>query len=171
MNLLERLAEYQERQKRHDLDYHSDIVKPGKNFRLKHIALHFSKYAYPLMQGSSHPGYMKVFTDTFVMTMSASNVLEMTFTSTPEKLAIEDSCFFQEYVFFTSLFSKACESTDHQEDYPTDDTWMNCIDNLLRICVSEADRMGVDIVANATDRLQHVEKMIDLRRSTKQKRL
>lgn len=167
MNLLERLAEYQERQERHDFDYHADIVEPGKNFRLKHIALHFSKYAYPLMQGSGNPAYMKVFTDTFIMTMSASNVLEMAFTAEPEKPIFEDFSFFQEYLFFTSLFSKACESTDHHEDYPTDDTWKNCIENLLRICIIEADHMGVDIIANATARLQHVEKIIDLKKLNK----
>lgn len=162
---VKKLSEYQRIQSIHDNDYHSDIVDPGSVYRLKHIALHFAKYASKLMNEDSAAAYSKAFIDTFIMAISASVVLEIDFKKVKLDIDSSDNIFFYKFINNMSLFAKACESVDHKEVFPVYENQVNSILNLINACYFESKRKKIDVLRDAKSRLKDVEKIIDKKRN------
>ena len=161
MDLLRQLSEYQNIQRKHDIEYHADIVSMSELDRMKHISLHFQKYSYPLMNCEKTEAFTKAFVDTFIMAISASTILDL------KELKIEtdhDEDFFKAFIKNTSLFAKACESQDHKELFPYKAAWIESTRNLIDLSLHKSKKMKIEIFLLARERLSYVELTIDQKR-------
>ena len=123
------LNAYQARQLKHDRTYHREIWSLGVSRGMKHVALHLIKYlanlsALPVSSNENK----RALIDSFIMIISAGNLLNFPFcavldvSSSPSEETLDDS-FVDEYIRLLAEMAKACEATDHQEDYPIRAVW------------------------------------------------
>ncbi len=157
----EKLIAYQRLQMRHDEVYHHEIFVLGISRRMNHVALHLIKYLAPLFSlPSSAPENKKAFIDAFIMVVSASNLLGI---SLVKDLVIDEFSnssqdFVNTYIQLLAELSKACEATDHQEDYPIRATWNKNIRKFFILLIREAESRGISILEDASHRLASVKR-------------
>ena len=156
----EELNAYQRLQMKHDEIYHPEIVALGISRRMNHIALHLVKYLGILSSlPVSAEENRRVFIDSFIMIVSASNLLGIYLA---EELLIDginyiDGNFINEYIRLLAELAKACEATDHQEDYPIRATWNKNIRRFFFLLVREAHSRNISILEESSRRLASVE--------------
>ncbi|MEH2299266.1 hypothetical protein [Nostoc sp.] len=156
----EELNAYQRLQMKHDEIYHPEIVALGICRRMNHIALHLVKYLGILSSlPVSAEENRRVFIDSFIMIVSASNLLGIYLA---EELVIDginyiDGNFIDEYIRLLAELAKACEATDHQEDYPIRATWNKNIRRFFFLLVREAHSRNIFILEESSRRLGSVE--------------
>ena len=156
----EELNAYQRLQMKHDEIYHPEIVALGISRRMNHIALHLVKYLGILSSlPVSAEENRRVFIDSFIMIVSASNLLGIYLA---EELVIDeinyiDGNFLDEYIWLLAELAKACEATDHQEDYPIRATWNKNIRRFFFLLVREAHSRNISILEESSRRLAAVE--------------
>ena len=156
----EGLNAYQRLQLKHDAVYHSEILMLGVSRRMNHIALHLIKYLGSLSSlPDSAPENRRAFIDAFIMVVSASNLLGIHLV---KNLVIDetndiDSPFIDEYIQLLAQLAKACEATDHQEDYPIRATWNKNIRKFFSLLVREATLRNISLLEEASRRLASVE--------------
>lgn len=157
----EGLNAYQRLQMKHDEIYHHEIFALGVSRRMNHVALHLIKYLGSLSSlPVSASENRRAFIDAFIMVVSASNLLGI---SLARDLAIEeanniDGTFINEYIQLLAELAKACEATDHQEDYPIRATWNKNIRKFFSLLVREATSRNVSLLEEASCRLASVER-------------
>jgi hypothetical protein len=157
----EKLNTYQSLQLKHDEVYHHEIFVLGISRRMNHVALHLIKYLAPLSSlPISAPENKKAFIDAFIMVVSASNLLGI---SLANNLVINEFTnssqdFINTYIQLLAELSKACEATDHQEDYPIRATWNKNIRKFFILIIREADFRSISILEEATHRLNSVKR-------------
>lgn len=154
----EGLNAYQRRQINHDYVYHHEICVLDISRRMNHVTLHLAKYLNPLSSlPISEPENNKAFIDSFIMIVSASTLLNI---SLVEELRIEEEnrrSFIENYIQLLSSLAKACEATDHQEDYPIRVVWNKTIRKFFRLLVHEATSRNISLLTEANRRLDCVE--------------
>jgi hypothetical protein len=157
----EKLTAYQRLQMKHDEVYHHEIFVLGISRRMNHVALHLIKYLAPLFSlPSSATENKKAFIDAFIMVVSASNLLgislakDITVTNTDSNAS---QVFVNTYIRLLAELSKACEATDHQEDYPVRSIWNRNIRELFILLVREADSRNISLLDEASRRLASVK--------------
>ncbi len=156
----EELNAYQRLQMKHDEIYHHEIVALGISRRMNHIALHLVKYLGILSSlPVSSAENSRAFIDSFIMIVSASNLLGI---SLAKELVIDginyiDGNFIDEYIRLIAELAKACEATDHQEDYPIRATWNKNIRSFFSLLVREAHSRNISILEESSRRLASVE--------------
>ncbi|WP_207714278.1 hypothetical protein [Scytonema sp. UIC 10036] len=157
----EELNAYQRLQMKHDEIYHHEIIALGISRRMNHIALHLVKYLGILSSlPVSAPENSRAFIDSFIMIVSASNLLGI---SLAKELVIDginsiDGNFIDEYIQLLAELAKACEATDHQEDYPIRSTWNKNIRKFFFLLVREAHSRNISILEESSRRLASVER-------------
>lgn len=73
----DQLLNWQRDQYEHDMKYHFDILSLHRNDRLKHYALHFSKYAGRIARGDAEQKTaIDTFTDALLVSLSTANALQ-----------------------------------------------------------------------------------------------
>lgn len=156
----EELNAYQRLQMRHDEIYHQEIVALGVARRMNHITLHLVKYlgilaSTPVLAEENK----RAFIDSFIMIVSASNLLEISLVKhlDCDKINHIESNFIDEYIEIISQLAKACEATDHQEDYPIRSTWNKNISRFFLLLVHEAQSRNISILEESSRRLASVE--------------
>ena len=157
----EELDAYQYLQMKHDEIYHREIFVLSISQRMNHVALHLVKYlaslfSFPVSAAENR----KAFIDSFIMVVSASNLLGL---SLSKHLVIHeennfDEDFIKEYIKLLSNLAKACEAADHQEDYPIRASWNKNIQDFFSLLVCEANLRNVSLLEEAITRLTSVEK-------------
>jgi hypothetical protein len=156
----EELNAYQLLQMKHDEIYHHEIIALGISRRMNHITLHLAKYLGILFSlPVSAAENKRAFIDSFIMIVSASNLLGI---SLAKELVIDginyiDGNFIDEYIRLIAELAKACEATDHQEDYPIRATWNKNIRRFFFLLVCEAHTRNISILEESSRRLDSVE--------------
>ncbi len=159
----EELNSYQRLQMKHDEAYHHDIIALGISRRMNHIALHLIKYlgilsSLPISAAENR----RAFIDSFIMIVSASNLLGILlakeWTINGMHYNYINGNFIDEYIQLLAQLAKACEATDHQEDYPIRATWNNNIRKFFFLLIKEADSRNISILEESIQRLASVEK-------------
>ena len=157
----EGLNTYQRLQMKHDEIYHHEIIVLGVSRRMNHVALHLIKYLGSLSSlPVSASENRRAFIDAFIMVVSASNLLGI---SLARELAIDEpnninGSFIDDYIQLLAELAKACEATDHQEDYPIRATWNKNIRKFFFLLVREARSRNISLLEEASHRLASVEK-------------
>jgi hypothetical protein len=158
----ESLNTYQLLQIKHDEIYHHEILVLGIARRMNHVVLHLIKYLAPL---SSFPisssENRKAFIDSFIMVASASNLLGISLARNLEINEVDaaaDAIFIDRYIQLLAELAKACEATDHQEDYPIRITWNENIQKFFLLLLRESASRNISIVEEASHRLASVER-------------
>lgn len=157
----EELNAYQRLQMKHDEVYHHEIFVLGVSRRMNHVALHLIKYLGSLSSlPVSASENRKAFIDAFIMVVSASNLLGI---SLEKDLVIDeandiDETFINEYIQILAELAKACEATDHQEEYPIRATWNKNIQKFFFLLVREANSRNISLLEEAIHRLASVER-------------
>jgi hypothetical protein len=166
-DIYRRLNAYQILQLRHDKLFHQEIFVLDISRRMNHIALHLTKYLgslyYSPMLAS---GYRKAFIDAFIMVVSASNLLGISLAHYLSSAASQEEIegdFICNYIQSLSSLAKACEASDHQEDYPIREVWNKNIKTLFLLLLRESALLNVDVLREARERLVAVEKEHPLR--------
>jgi hypothetical protein len=154
------ISDYQYLQMKHDEIYHHEIVALSISKRMSHITLHLVKYlgilsSKPVSSAENH----RAFIDSFIMIVSASNLLGI---SLEKELSTNDINytaynFIDEYIGLLAQLAKACEATDHQEDYPIRATWNNSILRFFFLIAHEAGLRNISILKESSQRLASVE--------------
>nr|WP_290222523.1 hypothetical protein [Trichocoleus desertorum] len=158
----EALNAYQCLQMKHDEIYHHEILVLGISRRMNHVALHLIKYLGSLTSTPiSAEKNRRAFIDAFIMVVSASNLLGI---SLEKELVIEEintnsnESFIFGYIQLLAELAKACEATDHQEDYPIRATWNKNTKSFFRLLMHEAVSRNISIIEEAIQRITEVEK-------------
>ncbi|MBD2204899.1 hypothetical protein H6G33_04435 [Calothrix sp. FACHB-1219] len=157
---VEILNDYQLLQMQHDKIYHYEIVALGISRRMNHIVLHLVKYLGILssMPASSREN-SRAFIDSFIMIVSASNLLGISLAKEvfSNKINYGFGNFIDEYIHIIAELAKACEATDHQEDYPIRATWNKNIIKFFLLLIREAESRNISIIEESSRRLVCVE--------------
>lgn len=128
MTLVQQMMDYQDR---HDLVNHPDIYNQGVNFKLKHFALHLSKYFARLILVDRPLN--DIFVDTLLITLSLTNTLnarvdEFSYEGSNSNISVQ-----REFAKVIEDLSKSLDSIDHIEVHNSREV-LNCIpDRLLKI--------------------------------------
>ena len=111
---------------RHDELYHREISRLPTQTKLKHMALHFAKYAGNLIESGGDPAaFKRIVTDVFVIATSTANALNVRVAEELSDLA-DDAAFTENPMMAmrdvltinAGRMAAACEKLDHLEDYP-----------------------------------------------------
>ncbi|NJR48208.1 MAG: hypothetical protein HC780_00335 [Leptolyngbyaceae cyanobacterium CSU_1_3] len=156
----ESLSAYQRLQMKHDEIYHHEIFVLGVSQRMNHVVLHLIKYLGVLFSlPVSSLENRRAFIDSFIMIVSASNLLGISLARnlSTEEVTSPDGIFINEYIQLLAKLAKACEATDHQEDYPIRATWNKNIQDFFSLLVREAISRDISILKEASHRLTSVE--------------
>jgi len=158
------LDELQLEQFKHDEIYHREIARLTTQDRLKHMALHFAKYAGNLAEHSDEAAIRKAVTDTFVIAVSTANILNVQLSKalkSEQGSGADDRSFGQILTIYAGKMAAACEKLDHLEDFPFRPVIRDSALALLQAATNEASRRGWDITSLTRDRLAGVkQKMI-----------
>ena len=124
--------------------------------------LHLAKYLGALSQDSDSDAYRRVFVDSFIMIASASNILALRMSDwieglNPDCSELKSSEYTQQYISALSSLAKACDATDHIENFPMNVTWKNSIVEFLRLTISRAYATEVQLISEAITRLDSIE--------------
>ena len=151
------LDSYQRIQYDHDKLYHPEILCLGVLGRMKHIVLHLMKYRAALSAYQEDDIKNKqAFVDTFIMLVSACNTLNLRISTFDFNDATKQD-FLEDYLQIVGNLSKACESADHQEDFPINSTWKSNIELLLKKLLKEAANRNLELLNLSKVRLEKVE--------------
>ena len=103
----------------HDEKYHREIARLTVQDRLKHMALHFAKYAGEIFAGPSDDKFRRLVTDTLIIGISAANTLNIRLADVVGQTDTGDvSDFDRQLVIAAGRMATACEKLDHLEDFP-----------------------------------------------------
>jgi hypothetical protein len=151
----------QAKQQSHDIKYHPDILYMGIGGRMSHVVHHLTKYLSSLFHENSESAiFKKTFVDCVIMTLSAANQLGIRLSTLSYETHTDN--FISSYIKILAVLAKACESSDHQEDYPIRRTWNNEIKNMFLLLLSEAEKLGINIEEEVSERLSMVESANEL---------
>ncbi|MCB2085407.1 MAG: hypothetical protein H6920_00425 [Sphingomonadaceae bacterium] len=105
----------------HDEKYHREISRLSVQDRLRHMALHFAKYAGRLHDEPSNEVIKRTAVDTLIIAISCANILNRDIsTITP---SVANGCvgleqFSRTLSVAAGEMAGACERIDHLEDFP-----------------------------------------------------
>ena len=104
----------------HDEKYHREICRLSTQDRLRHMSLHFAKYAGRLLDDPSDADFRQIAVDTMVIAVSCANILNvdlpLTFAPTAGKLTRSE--YTRRLTIAAGKMAAACEKLDHLEDFP-----------------------------------------------------
>lgn len=144
----------------HDEKFHREIARLTVQDRLKHMALHFAKYAGEFITAVEDEARRKrLATDVFVIAISTANVLNMRLS---DRISFPDATLdAQEFLFSLAVnagrMAAACEKMDHLEDYPFRTEIAAALVQLATAAVAYAKGRGWNLEALVHDRLQPVK--------------
>lgn len=104
----------------HDEKYHREISRLPVQDRLRHMTLHFAKYAGRLLDGPSGADFRKTATDTMIIAISCANILngDLTKKKVASGIDLSHGAFVKRLAISAGRMAAACERLDHLEDFP-----------------------------------------------------
>lgn len=157
------LDQLQLEQFKHDEVYHREIARLSTQDRLKHMALHFAKYAGNLVESDDDAVVQKTLTDTFIIAVSTANTLNLRLSDVvgANEHPLDNRNFAQLLAIYAGRMAAACEKLDHLEDFPFRPIIRESTISLLHAAAHEADCRGWNITDLVRARLAGVkQKMI-----------
>ena len=162
------LDQLQLEQFQHDEKYHREIARLTVQDRLKHMALHFAKYAGNLAEaGTDQARVQRVVIDVFIIGTSSANILNLRL---PGALYDQQEAstgdwdvdrFAAVLTIQAGRMAAACEKLDHLEDFPFRATVAKAAVTLVDGAIKFAEACGWDLAALVRSRLGTIkEKMI-----------
>jgi hypothetical protein len=149
---------------KHDEMYHREIARLNIQDRLKHMALHFAKYAGNVAEAGNDEGALKkAVTDTFIIAVSTANILNARLPDvlSSGKIEVSSSSFGNALAIHAGRMAAACEKLDHLEDVAFRPVIRENALALLSAAMGEAERRGWTIADLVRARLAGVkQKMI-----------
>lgn len=173
------MLDLQWQQLTHDERYHRDILSLSVPNRIRHMTLHFSKYAGLLVdiEAEDTATIDRVIVDCFIIALASANTLsldlqrvlcmerlslsefgEMSAKALARPVSREYSWFLQRLVQHTGRMAKACESLDHLENVAFHEMLANNVVSITRIVLAEAASRSKDLKQLMRDRLDKVER-------------
>jgi hypothetical protein len=142
----------------HDERFHREISRLSVQDRLKHMTLHFAKYAGELLSDESKRDPREVLVDTFIIAISTANILGLDL----EKFDLEDPVegslpFATRLSVATGRLAAACEKLDHLEAFPFRETIADGVIVIIRSSKAEAELRQLDIFSAVNKRLDIVK--------------
>ena len=105
----------------HDEKYHREISRLPIQDRLRHMAMHFAKYAGRLHEDQAVPQFERIATDTLIIAISCANILNIDLSArSPAAGGMDASqaAFTKHLAIAAGRMAAACEKLDHLEDFP-----------------------------------------------------
>ena len=105
----------------HDEKYHREISRLPIQDRLRHMAMHFAKYAGRLHEDQAVPQFERIATDTLIIAISCANILNVDLAAKSLAVGCADAsqaAFTKRLAIAAGRMAAACERLDHLEDYP-----------------------------------------------------
>lgn len=146
----------------HDELYHREISRLTTQAKLKHMALHFAKYAGNLMESGGDPAaFRRIVTDVFVIATSTANALNVRLANEIADVAalnVDSMAAMSEALTINAgRMAAACEKLDHLEDYPFRPVIKAAAIELLRASLSVCRKEGWVIQELVSSRLQPIK--------------
>lgn len=155
------LDQLQLEQFKHDEMYHREIARLSTQDRLKHMALHFAKYAGNVAESGEDEGALKkAVTDTFIIAVSTANILNVRLSDALSSGRSEglSASFGNALAIHAGRMAAACEKLDHLEDVAFRPVIRENTIALFIAALTEAERRGWDIYDLVRARLAGVKK-------------
>ena len=142
----------------HDEKYHREIARLTVQDRLKHMALHFAKYAGEMFANPSEDKYRRLVTDTLIIAISAANTLNMRLADIVGQTDTSNaSDFDRQLVVAAGRMATACEKLDHLEDFPFRPHIAGEVIKIVNAALSVFFENGWDVPTTIKDRLAPVK--------------
>lgn len=174
------LLSLQAEQLEHDEGYHKEISRLNIQDRLRHITLHFAKYAGQLLQlDENDQEFQRLLTDVFIISLSCTNVLNRrvwdelhcAVAEDPADLAelgrhlageedvskLNVDAFARVVAINAGRMSAAAEKLDHLEDFPFRRAFNEGCISLAAAAITFAGVRGWDLASMTRDRLTGVK--------------
>jgi hypothetical protein len=144
----------------HDEKYHREISRLSVQDRLRHMALHFAKYAGRLNDRPTDEVVKKTAVDTLIIAISCANILNMDL-SKKSLIAIgkevNNSEFSRLLIVAAGKMAGACERIDHLEDFPFRKVIAEQVEVILSTALAFLIDNGWNVVSEMNDRLSGVK--------------
>lgn len=143
----------------HDEKYHREIARLTVQNRLKHMALHFAKYAGNLADAPQDQAVKRLVTDIVVIAMSSANILNLRLSDQHNALrgGRGESGFATAITIAAGRMAAACEKMDHLEAFPFRERISEAVLELLSQALAFAEARGWDVEEMVAARLQPVK--------------
>lgn len=105
----------------HDEKYHREISRLTMQDRLRHMTMHFAKYAGKLHEVPNGHQFRRIVTDTLIIAISCANILNIDLNVTPLAAGGADAsqpAFTKRLAVSAGRMAEACEKMDHLEEFP-----------------------------------------------------
>ena len=123
----------------HDEKHHREISRLSTQDRLRHMTLHFAKYAGRILDDPSEAIFKQTAVDTLIIAVSSANSLNLDISKTdagdlPARLTKQG--FSGRLVVSAGKMAAACEKLDHLEDFPYRRTLSDEVMAILKACIA-----------------------------------
>lgn len=145
---------------KHDETYHREISRLSVQDRLKHMTLHFAKYAGSLATDVSECQYKRILTDAFIIAVSSANILNLDIGQklTLDRLISQSNIDFQRGLSIAAgRMAAACEKLDHLEAVPFREDLIEGILDILALTINEFVNRELQAEKLVSDRLTPVK--------------
>lgn len=143
----------------HDEKYHREICRLSTQDRLRHMSLHFAKYAGRLLDDPSDADFRQIAVDTMVIAVSCANILNVDllgkFVPFAGKLAQPE--YTRRLAIAAGKMAAACEKLDHLEDFPFRPTLTTQALGILTDSVALFQTEGWEPVQEMSQRLAKIK--------------
>lgn len=144
----------------HDEKYHREISRLSVQDRLRHMALHFAKYAGRLNDRPTDEVVKKTAVDTLIIAISCANILNIdlskkSFLATGKE--VNKSEFSRLLIVAAGKMAGACERIDHLEDFPFRKVIGEQVEVILSTALAFLIDNGWNVVSEMNGRLSGVK--------------
>lgn len=172
MNSTMNLYRMQSRQREHDVRHHTDIHGGDPKQRMTHYEFHYAKYVGKIAELTRQPdekalsaGLDKIVTDAFIITLAASDALNIDFKAAPAQTAAQPlpskKAAAEELLYDLAIYqggiAKALDSYDHLESFAIGDEMRRCTQEIMRVLLTAADRIGLHLEPATFSRWKEIE--------------
>lgn len=180
MSICDQLLALQWSQLKHDQAYHKDVVILPLAQRIKHMALHNTKYTAYFLEAADtgeEARLTKTLVDAFIIALASANALNQdlgkelddaataSLAQAGASLALslprdaEDPLWLmRQFARHNGQLAKICESLDHLEPVPFREGMKACNLALIKVVLAEAGARGLDLEDAYKSRIRAVEK-------------
>ena len=142
----------------HDEKYHREIARLTVQDRLKHMALHFAKYAGEIFAEPSEDKFRRLVTDTLIIGISAANTLNIRLADIIAQTHAGNAFDFdRQLVVAEGRMATACEKLDHLEDFPFRPHIAGEVIKIINSALAVFFDKGWDVPSTIKDRLAPVK--------------
>ncbi|MEO1969122.1 MAG: hypothetical protein ABGW87_10470 [Sphingomonadaceae bacterium] len=144
----------------HDEKYHREISRLSMQDRLRHMALHFAKYAGRLHDGPDDEVIKQTAIDSLIIAISCANILNRD-VSGIAGLQIRQGEGFEHFARMLTVaagkMAAACERIDHLEDFPFRSAITEQVEVILISAFRFISGLQLDPVREMTSRLSGIK--------------